>query len=348
MNYIYTVIYKIEGISANSLNQDKVVYQDNVYGTTVILTSDINRHSEMIDKGSVCAGLILRGIFGDKNLQELPAEIESALAKIQEERASNNQNGTYAIIMFEGEEELSIETKLLRETDQLSICFDAIDKGLIRDKHKEKAHAVVASLAIASNPQYHAEKVAHGVHFIDANNKPLYSYTAQFGNARLTQSKPTNADLEEEIGHLIGLASSNLQLKTPFRLFTQSLETTQDNLRSFLSAWLSIEILTNKIFSIYEEEFINGIAGEHNSYGVDNFLDRITSVMKDKYRLTDKFSLIASFLSSEIEEDIELFKRMKKIRDTISHGNEFNEETLPVENARELAGKYLKYHMLTH
>ena len=74
---------------------------------------------------------------------------------------------------------------------------------------------------------------------------------------------------------------------------------------------------------------------------------RIKDVMKDKYRLTDKFVLIASFLSNEIEEDIESFKSMKKLRDDIFHGKEFNEETLPVEDARKLAAKYLKSHMLS-
>jgi hypothetical protein len=38
---------------------------------------------------------------------------------------------------------------------------------------------------------------------------------------------------------------------------------------------------------------------------------------------------------------------MKKIRDNISHGREFNEETLPVENARKLAAKYLMGHLLS-
>ena len=63
--------------------------------------------------------------------------------------------------------------------------------------------------------------------------------------------------------------------------------------------------------------------------------------------LTDKFALIASFLSNEIVEDIELFKSMKKLRDDISHGKEFNDETLPVEDARKLTAKYLRSYMLS-
>ena len=86
--------------------------------------------------------------------------------------------------------------------------------------------------------------------------------------------------------------------------------------------------------------------GDHNSLGVNNFLERIKDVMKDKYRLTDKFSLVASFLSNEITDDINLFKRLKNIRDNISHGKEFDEETLPVEDARKLVSKYLRNHML--
>ena len=52
-------------------------------------------------------------------------------------------------------------------------------------------------------------------------------------------------------------------------------------------------------------------------------------------------------MSNEIEEDIELFKSLKNIRDIISHGKEFDEESLPVEDARKLAAKYLKSHMLS-
>ncbi|MEJ1365466.1 MAG: hypothetical protein RPU42_10325 [Candidatus Sedimenticola sp. (ex Thyasira tokunagai)] len=113
-----------------------------------------------------------------------------------------------------------------------------------------------------------------------------------------------------------------------------------------MSAWSSLEIFTNKVFTFYEDKFVNGIAEDHNSDGVNKFLERIKDVMKDKYRLTDKFALIASFLSGEPAEDIEQFKSMKKIRDTISHGREFNEDTLPIEEIRKLAAKYLRSHLL--
>lgn len=346
MDYNYTIVYRFEGISPSNLDEDKIVYQNDSLGITVVLTSDVNRHCLVIDTGLACAGLLLRGMFGDEKIQELPIAIDSEVKKIQEERVSKNKSGTYAVIIINGQAEVEIKENLHRETDDFRICFDAIDKELLRKEHEEKIHAIVASVAISTSPEYLAEKIASGIYFIDRNKKPLYSYTFQGGRARLILAEPVDSEKETEITKAIGLSNANQQLKTPFRLLTQSLETTQDELRAFLSAWSALEIITNKVFPIYEDKFIAGIVDDHNSHGVNHFLDRIKDVMKDKYRLTDKFSLIASFLSDEITEDIELFKSMKKIRDDISHGKEFNEETLPVEDARKLASKYLKRHML--
>ncbi|WP_169709590.1 hypothetical protein [Deferrisoma camini] len=348
MDYKYIVIYRFEGISPSNLDEDKPVYQDDERGINVILTADINRHCLLIDTGLACASLLLRGMFGGEKIQDLPIAIDAEVTKIQEKRVSTSKTGAYVVIIIDGRAELDIKENLHRETEHFRICFAAIDKELIRKQHRETINAIVASLAIATGPEYHAEKVASGIHFIDENGKPLFSYTFQGGRVREILSKPVSSDKECEINKVISLFISNPTLKTPVRLVTQSLETTQDNLRAFMSAWSALEILVNKIFPIYEEKFISAISDDHNSHGVGNFLERIKVVMKDKYRLTDKFSLIASFLSSEIADDIELFKRMKQLRDDIYHGKEFDEEDLPVEDVRKMAAKYLKDHMLTN
>jgi hypothetical protein len=346
MEYKHTVVYRLEGISSSNLDEDKLVFQDEDLGITVVLTSDVNRHCLSIDRGLACLSLLLRGMFADEKMQELPAAIDSEITKIQEERLSKEKSGAYAAIVISGQAELDIREDLYIEADQFTISFDAIDKESIRNQHKERIHAIVASIAISTNPEYHAEKMASGICFFDANDKPLYTYTPQGGRARLILAKPVGLEKEAEICRVIGLSIANMQLKTPFRLLTQSLETTQDNLRAFISAWSALEILTHKVFPVYEKLFIAGIMNDHSSYGVNDFMRRIKEVMRDKYRLTDKFSLVASFLSSEATEDIKLFKNMKKERDNISHGNEFDEEALPVEDARKLASKFLMNHML--
>ena len=347
MKYIYTVIYRFEGITDNDLSEDKTVYEDETLGIIVLLTNEINRHCLNLDTGLACASLMLRGIFGSEKVQEFPAAIKSEIKKIQDERGAKKISGIYSVIIISGNTELDINDKTLKETDHFSICFDAIDKGFLQKQHKEKIHSIVSSLSMSTSPEYHAEKISSGTYFIDDKNKPLYSFTMKAGCARMILSKPIDSEKENEITKTIGLSISNQQLKTPFRLFTQSLETTHDKLRSFISAWTALEIFTNKVFPTYENIFITNVANDHDSHGVNQFLTRIKEVMKDKYRLTDKFSLIVSFLSNEIEGDIALFKSMKKLRDDISHGKEFNEEALPVEDARKLVAKCLKSHMLS-
>lgn len=345
MDYFYTVIYQLEGVSDKNLVEDKIVYQDAMRGTTVLLTRDINRHCLNIDTGLACASLLLRGMFNNERLAELSTAIDAEIEKIQNER-TKKKTGAYAVIVINGKAELKINDKLHRETDRFRLCFDAIDKSNLREINKYKIHSIVSALSMCTSPEYHSEMVASGIYFVDEKDKLLFSLTLSGGRARLILSKPLDTEKQSEITKIIGLTSNNQQLKTPFRLFAQSLEATQDNLRSFISAWTALEIFTNKVFSNYEERFIAGIADEHSSHGVSQFLARIKVVMKDKYRLSDKFALIASFLSDDVEEDIELFRSLKDLRDDISHGNEFNEETLPIESVRKLAAKYLRSHIL--
>lgn len=346
MDYTYTVVYRFEGIAATNLEKDMIVYEDDSLGLAVTLTNDVNPHCLNLDRGLACASLLLRGMFGEGKAEELPIAVEAEVTKIQEERISKKGSGAYAVIIIKGQSELDIKDNFHRETKQFRICFDAVDKDSLRKTHEETIHSIISALSISTSPEYHAKKITSGIHFIDSSDKPLYSFTMQGGRPRLIRAKQIDTE-KEEISKVIRLSCGNTPFKTPFRLLTQSLETTQDELRAFIAAWTALEILTNKIFSTYEEKFIAGIADDHDSHGINQFLFRIKDVMKDKYRLTDKFTLIASFLSDDISGDIELFKSMKKIRDNISHGKEFDEETLPVENARKMVAEYLKSHMFS-
>jgi len=347
MDYKHIVIYRLEGISDNNLDSDKTVYEDDTKGVSVILSKDVNRHCLMLDTGIAAAGCLLRGMFGDKKIQELPSAIDAEVRKIQDERVSKKNTGAYAVIIIKGDAELNIRESLHKETEQFRICFDATNKESIQSQHKDIIFSIVSSLAMTTSPEYHAVKISSGTYFLDENEKPLYSLTMKDGQVRAIVSKPIDSEKVNEINSIISLSSSNLQFKTPYRLFTQSLETTQDQLRSFISGWTALEIFINKSFSTYEEKFITNITDDHNSHGVNQFLTRIKDVMKDKYRLTDKFSLIASFLSEDVEADMESFKRMKSLRDKISHGKEFNEEALPIEEIRKMTAKYLKGHLLS-
>lgn len=345
MEYTYTSIYRFEGISPNSQGEDRIIFNDEVRGVTVLLVKDINEHCLEIDTGIACASMLLRGMFNAKKIASLPKEIQTEITKIKEERGSKNKNGAIIVIKIRGDADLNINEKLHNETDDFHVCFDAINKDTLINQHKHTVNSVVSSLSILSSPEYHAENILDYVYFRDTNGKLLFSYTMKAGNLRAIVSKNLDDAIIKDSSELISSLINNTQLKSVSRLLAQSLETTQDKFRAFLSAWSAIEIFVNKVFALYEAKFISNVADDHSSHGVSKFLERIQTVMKDKYRLTDKFTLIASFLSDDIESDINLFNRIKEQRNHIFHGQAFDEEALPVEDARRLISVYLKKHL---
>jgi len=288
MEYTYISIYRYEGISCQNIDDDQLIVEDSANGVRAFITNDVNRHCIELDIGLACASMLLRGMFGGERLKELPEAINSEVKRIQEEREPKIKGGAIVVIELKGDAELNIDEKLHNETDQFRVCFDAIDKKALIDSRKNLVEAIVTSISISSNPEYRAEKIRDGVYFRDDKGKLLFSFTMKGGRARLIVSKRINDEIIDESANLIRLSSVNTQLNSVFRLFVQSLEPTQDNLRAFLSAWSAIEIFLNKTFSFYENKFLSNVAEGHDSAGVDRFLGRIQAVMKDKYRLADR------------------------------------------------------------
>ncbi len=77
-----------------------------------------------------------------------------------------------------------------------------------------------------------------------------------------------------------------------------------------------------------------------------HFFQRIREVMKGKYTLTDKFIAVTAVLfpcdpDNTLEEDYKKFRRLKELRDSISHGEKFSERDLPVHELATLLRKYV-------
>jgi hypothetical protein len=68
--------------------------------------------------------------------------------------------------------------------------------------------------------------------------------------------------------------------------------------------------------------------------------------MSDKYRLSDKFSVIAGELDdSEAEDDQHKFDAIKVTRDKLLHGEDVPISSLPTSDATQLLRKYLRLHL---
>ena len=101
----------------------------------------------------------------------------------------------------------------------------------------------------------------------------------------------------------------------------------------------------SKTFADYESRMFKQLAEAENSGGRE-YLGRIREVMKDKYRLADKFEIICCQLCpSDADADLNDFRKAKKIRDEMAHGEEVADAAFPVAVVQGLLKKYLKMHM---
>ncbi|MXN76930.1 hypothetical protein GR157_19595 [Burkholderia sp. 4701] len=109
---------------------------------------------------------------------------------------------------------------------------------------------------------------------------------------------------------------------------------------SFVAAWSGLEVLVNKKFTELESNLREIIAKS----GLHEVLSgRILSVMSGKYRILDKFIVLAaSFNLPEIESDIAEFKKIKDDRDKFFHSMKIDIDDLPLEEARDMLEKYLR------
>jgi hypothetical protein len=113
-------------------------------------------------------------------------------------------------------------------------------------------------------------------------------------------------------------------------------------MRSFLAVWTAIEIFINKTFKAYEEPFFRELNEGDYPDARRQYFERLRDVMKDKYRLIDKFRLIAFQLRPEkADEDVSQLNWAKKDRDNLLHGQEIDKASLPVRTVQELARRYL-------
>ena len=73
---------------------------------------------------------------------------------------------------------------------------------------------------------------------------------------------------------------------------------------------------------------------------------RFKDVMSDKYRLADKFLVIASVLdSAAAADDCAEFMRLKQFRDGLLHALDNPASPLPTDAVQKLVLKYMKLHL---
>ncbi len=345
----YIAIYKVRGANAlpdDAETADILTLQNPALAAT--LTTNPEPHFLHIDKSAALATQLLKGIFApDKEgtLQErLAAEIETVRAR----RAKKTAKGVF--LVFTGESEIPApEFKARRDADEFGLCIDDVPKSEIRETFRPSVQGVMTALglSLSANADHTIEKVGDVVYLIDPDKgKPVYAFNFHGGIARASVASPITAAVIAEAAALAPKLAADKTMARPTSLLFTSLEEATDELQGFIAAWSALEIFVNATFkATYESRWFK-IMGEGAPLSGKAVFERFKDVMSDKYRLADKFLVIASVLDpAAAAVDAAEFNRLKKFRDGLLHALDTPQAPLPTDAVQKLLLKYMKLHL---
>lgn len=229
-----------------------------------------------------------------------------------------------------------------------ALSLDAEAGASFGDRARQVRHTGLSAIALTG-----FEGVAHDGRTLGTANmmiatgseRPTYVITPQASLTISSRSSllPDQAIEAVKLANALDKAPKNLR-HVP-RLLAQSHENRLQPLNAFISAWAGLEILIGATFEQYEASWTAAIRSALPP-SAQNVAGRMRTVMKDKYRLADKFAIMASALDSAgADHDIAAFTELKGVRDAFFHTLSSNPDSLPGEATRRLLRKYLSLHL---
>lgn len=344
MRAVYTSVYRIRGISPASAVPAREIVTDAELSLTALLTQDLEDRTHLVWKRVAISNGLLNGMFrgDDRDIEERAA---AEVTKELERARARFRTGPFVVFTREGEvADFECEAETSRETFDCGIDGPIPDD--FADASAQLAEDALTALSIEIPAVTGFDKVTSGVTYFRNGDKPFFAFRFRVGNARVEVLERVDDELWGRVGRAMKKVSGDENLGRVHRLLRSSLEQDKDRLRAFLSAWFGLEVLVGKIFSTYEASFFAQISAHHESDRKLHHVDRIREVMKDKYRLGDKFSLIATELGEKsADADLTTFKSCKAARDRLLHGQEVADSDLPVKETSELLRRYLSLHV---
>jgi hypothetical protein len=343
--YLHTLVYKIDGIQLGPGGGEIEIIADNAARFRAVVSTDPDDFCFEGDRWSALANLWLNALFGQPGLEISSERITEELEKIRESRKSQFGTGPYLIFVRDGEIEDFSSAELVKDFEDFLVYQGGPPRETLRQPSRPYVRAALGAMTIAMGDVHGIKTVSDTVVFFRSDGKPLYCYTVS-ATADASVIRAISEEKLDSVEEWYRVISRNPKFERVVRLLVASLQAEGDALRSFLYAWTALEILINKMFSQYEKRFFEELSEDHNLGAHRQYLESVREVMKRKYRLTDKFALIAAVLSpANADEDLSQFKQAKKKRDDLMHGQDVNEGTLPIPMIHELVRKYVRLHL---
>lgn len=345
MEFIYLTAFKVRGLVHKSDTPDLVLYAGSEPTIKVTITGDLTSHLSYIDRQLALAFMLFKGMFGDPIPDEFQANLQAQTESIQREREKALAEAGAVVIEIRGPLQGEVREPV-RRIDDYVVCFDAFDKKELSTSLQSQVSAVLSAMRMGANSEYRFESISSGSYAVADDGRIVHSLSIEGGQVDAYVSMPLSPNQVSEVAEDIDLVRRTRSLERVVRLHTHSLDRKTDRFRAFVSAWSALEILVAKIFPVYQAKLEAELAAISGAPGLRAYLDRIASIMKDKHNITDKFAVVSMYLDNKLNSDeVDVFRRLKKTRDSVSHGEDVPDNDLPTEDVQRMFEKYLKSHV---
>lgn len=312
------------------------------------LEQDITEAMHFIDRGqAIGRAMLAGGLLGQSQGTSKEERLQASLAALHEER--NRQIGTLPVLLFVGHGEVDARfDPPLHEDDDEVVTFDAFDKGSVRQQFEHGHRAMQLALALDSGDRMRFREVGGGTYCTMPSGKPFYSISFHMGG-ELSVSRAFVPGSVPSIERRFAMLNRQTELASTVRLFADMAAFGQEPFRAFVSGWTALEILVKKSFKEYESEFYEGLTFPHQPELAQQFLQRARTSLGKAHNVRDQFLAMSAVLlpqqsPADAKADLDAFLTIKKQRDNIAHGGEFDEPRLPLAELNRLLMKYLAAH----
>ncbi len=340
----HTIVLRIRGLSAQVAEPARQVYRDGSSGVTLRITRDPTDHAMLAWRRVGMANVLLNGIVGNRGPGPLD-ELEEEETKKEIERATE-RFGQGPYLVFRREDTIAdFECREERSLVDFDIGIGGPLATGVRQDSRQALEDILAGLSILLPEFWGYDEVVDAVTYARPDGRPFFVFTMQ-AQAHGEVGRTVPEDRWAELDVTIQKVTRQRGLESVTRLLRNSLARHEDRLRAFLAAWFGLEILVGKTFAQYEAAFFARVVEHTQKDGPIPHVDRIRDVMRDKYRLSDRFSMIATELAGDdADDDLLVFTKVKKVRDRLLHGQEVPDASLPLEEARSILRRYLELHL---
>jgi len=305
-------------------------------GCTLIVSSDLEHIQVDYFRADILPQIMLSGVFQQAPGLSGSDDLDQRTALHRERIVKAEVGACYLTILTESDDDEPVPETNRQIGPYLIAVLNATAPTASQKLHRSMVHAAISSLAVSTRNMDRAEKIFEATYRSHEEHGIVhYCAFSGYADARVISQLPN--DFDHQFREISERLAENQDLASVFRLLAASYTQHTDKLASFLSAWSALEIFVNKAFPSQETKFFDAIESSHK-----DFIARMREVMKDKYRLADKFALLSSTISSDTAvDDIKTFKDLKKTRDELLHGADVDTNRLPLEPTQTLLRRYL-------